>query len=399
MIVAKYYHKEVLESIRIVPQLFSVFKNRKSRKELIFMNLNKEKQDLPEGRSHKEEHNNILSALRKEFDYDTRFSGEEQYRRICKRLDEIENPPTDEPRRPCSPELKEQLLRQKVIYENTPYLMNRPSSFAEQVRMDVEYIVNHKLNKNVPNLPQKITSLMRRWGLDLQWLKDKMGISSSRIHDFLNTEKPVTTISSFYLEAFCLIFFSDVYEFIGLRDRIKVDDPTFLCIPVHTPLIPTDGPEYGYYNFVMNRLGDPHNEDSLLRLRITTKIAKLKPTKYQVFQYIVSQIPTLNDALHTPLLDVSEMAINEQTREYISKATIKYLFCDTPDETQRYYIIAEAGQFLRYLTRFDLERMKTLAHFANAGDTVWRILAAILIDGNFPAKSTSLHSKFDNFIA
>ena len=213
------------------------------------MNLNKEKQDLPEGRSHKEEHNNILSALRKEFDYDTRFSGEEQYRRICKRLEEIENPSADGLLPPCSPELKEQLLRQKVIYENTPYLMNRPSSFAELGRMDVEYVAKHKLNKNVPNLPQKITSLMRRRGLDLQWLKDKMGISSSRIHDFLNTEKPVTTISPFYLEAFCLIFFSDVYEFIGLRDRIKVDDPTFLCLPVHTPLIPTDGPEYGYYNF------------------------------------------------------------------------------------------------------------------------------------------------------
>ena len=363
------------------------------------MDTSTPKTNLPARKSHREEHEKILSELRREFDYDTKFSGQDHYRHICKRLDEIENPPTDEPRRPCSPELKEQLLRQKVIYENTPYLMNRPSFFAEQVRMDVEYVVKHKLNKNVPNLPQTISSHMRRWGLDLQWIKDKIGSSSSRIHDFLNTEKPVTTISPFYLEAFCLIFFSDVYEFIGLRDRIKVDDPTFLCIPVHTPLIPTDGPEYGYYNFVMNRLGDPHNEDSLLRLRITTKIAKLKPTKYQVFQYIVSQIPTLNDALHTPLLDVSEMAINEQTREYISKATMKYLFCDTPDETQRYYIIAEAGQFLRYLTRFDLERMKTLAHFANAGDTVWRILAAILIDGNFPAKSTSLHSKFDNFIA
>ena len=75
------------------------------------------------------------------------------------------------------------------------------------------------------------------------------------------------------------------------------------------------------------------------------------------------------------------------------------MLCDISDKTQPYYVIAEAGQFLRYLTRFDLDRMETLARFTNADDTVWSILIAILIDGGFPPKSISLHDKFDNFIA
>lgn len=46
-----------------------------------------------------------------------------------------------------------------------------------------------------------------------------------------------------------------------------------------------------------------------------------------------------------------------------------------------------------------MDRIKALAHFANAGDTVWRVLIAILIDGGFPAKSTSLRSKAEDFSA
>lgn len=363
------------------------------------MDLNKDKQPAPTGRSHKKNHEKILAALRKEYDYDTGFSGRGRYQYICKRLEEIEDPPNEGPRTLYSPQLREKLLAEKSRFENTPYLMNRPSSFAAQVHMDVEYLVKLKLNKNVPNLPQKITFLMRRWGHDLQWIKDKLDLHTSRIHDFLNTEKPITTISPFYLEVFCLIFFCDVYDFLGLRGNERPNDTASLYIPLSTPLIPADGPEYVYYKFIMNRFADRDNEEKLSRLRLITKIAKLKAEKYQIFMYIASQIPTLNKALLSKLPDLSNEMLDEPLKSYILRASKKYEDDDTPDKTQPYYTIAEAGQFLRYLTRFDLERMEVLAHFAHAGNTVWRILSAILIDGNFPCKSTSLHSKLDTFIA
>ena len=112
---------------------------------------------------------------------------------------------------------------------------------------------------------------------------------------------------------------------------------------------------------------------------------------------MVSQIPVLSKALSAPLPDLAMSSMDEKFQTYLKEANIKYALTDTPNKTQPYCIIAEADQFLRYLIRFDMDRIKALAHFANADDTVWRVLIAILIDGGFPAKSTSLRSKAEDF--
>lgn len=114
---------------------------------------------------------------------------------------------------------------------------------------------------------------------------------------------------------------------------------------------------------------------------------------------MASQIPILSKALSAPLPDISMLSLDENLQLYLKQANIKYSITDSPDKTQPYCIIAEAYQFLRYLSRFDLGRIKTLVHFANADGTVWRVLIAILIDGGFPAKSTSLRSKTEDFSA
>ena len=363
------------------------------------MDQNGKKQLASTTKHHKEEHEKILAALRKEFDYDTGVSGKYSYQRICNQLQIMDTPPKSGPRWYATPQLRDWLLAQKYLYENTPELMDHPSSFAEQVRIGVANIVKHKLNKNVKDLPQKILMTMRSWGHDSQWIKDKLNLKSSQIHALLNTKKPKTTISAFYLEAFCLIFFADPYDFLNLRNaKISIDSPLFF-IPPFNPLTPLDDTKLAFYNFIMSRFADPNDNDKLLRLRIITKIARLKTDKYQIFQNIVSQVPSLSNALSSPLPSIAAHSLDDNLKEYIRQATTEYMLCDISDKTQPYYVIAEAGQFLRYLTRFDLDRMETLARFTNADDTVWSILIAILIDGGFPPKSISLHDKFDNFIA
>lgn len=357
-----------------------------------------EKTTIPAAKSHNEEHEKILAALRKEFDYDTGSSGKDYYRSICKQIEEIENPSKDAPQRPHTQQDKERLLAEKALYENVPELMNRPHSFANQVHNGVKNIVKHKLNKNIPELPQKIICSMRRWGHDAQWINDKMNRKSSRLHDLLNTKNPRTSISAFYLEALCLIFLADPYDFLGLRKpETDIDIPGF-HIPPFNPILPISEAQTAYYHFIMNRFADPRNEDKLLRLRITTKIAKLKTEKYQIFQNIVSHIPTLSATLTAPYPADWSGPLNEQVDMYLKHATIKYLLDDNPDQNQPYYIIAEAGQFLRYLTRFDTDRLKTLAHLANGSDDVWHILHAILIIGNFPVNNISLHGKIKDFV-
>lgn len=363
------------------------------------MDQNSETPGVPAPKSHKEEHEKILAALRKEFDYDTGASGKDQYQQICRTLEAIENSAKHGFRWPRAQEQKDRLLAEKAQYETTPELMNYPGSFAEQVQLGVANIVKHKLNKNIPDLPQKITKSMRRWGMDPQWLKDKLSVKSSQIHVFLNTKKPKTSISPFYLEAFCLIFLADPYDFLELRYPQDPTNSPSISIPLSNPLIPDDEERMAYFNFIMSRLADPHDSDKLLRLRTITKIAKLKAEKYQVFQYMASQIPVLNKALSAPLPDISMLSLDENLQLYLKQANIKYSITDSPDKTQPYCIIAEAYQFLRYLARFDPDRIKVLAHFANADDTVWRVLIAILIDGGFPAKSTSLRSKTEDFSA
>ena len=361
------------------------------------MDQNPEMPSASAPKSNKEEHEKILAALRKEFDYDTGASGKDHYQQICRTLEAIENSSKHGFRWPRAQEQKDQLLAEKAQYETTPELMNYPGSFAEQVQLGVANIVKHKLNKNIPDLPQKINRSMRRWGLDAQWIKDKLNLDSSQIHAFVNTKKPKTSITSFFLEVFCLITFTDPYDLLDLRYLQKPTNFPSIVIPPVNPIIPDDEEKMAYFNFIMSRFADPHDSDRLLRLRTITKIAKLKAEKYQVFQYMVSQIPVLSKALSAPLPDLAMSSMDEKFQTYLKEANIKYALTDTPNKTQPYCIIAEADQFLRYLIRFDMDRIKALAHFANADDTVWRVLIAILIDGGFPAKSTSLRSKAEDF--
>ena len=168
-------------------------------------------------KSHNEEHEKILAALRKEFDYDTGASGKDHYQQICRTLEAIENSSKHGFRWPRAQEQKEQLLAEKAQYETTPELMNYPGSFAEQVQLGVANIVKHKLNKNIPDLPQKINRSMRRWGLDAQWIKDKLNLDSSQIHAFVNTKKPKTSITSFFFSSVRSGYFS----LIVLRTRLS----------------------------------------------------------------------------------------------------------------------------------------------------------------------------------
>ena len=55
------------------------------------MDQNPEMPSVSAPKSNKEEHEKILAALRKEFDYDTGASGKDHYQQICRTLEAIEN--------------------------------------------------------------------------------------------------------------------------------------------------------------------------------------------------------------------------------------------------------------------------------------------------------------------
>lgn len=109
------------------------------------MDQNPEMPSVSAPKSNKEEHEKILAALRKEFDYDTGASGKDHYQQICRTLEAIENSSKHGFRWPRAQEQKDQLLAEKAQYETTPELMNYPGSFAEQVQLGVANIVKHKL--------------------------------------------------------------------------------------------------------------------------------------------------------------------------------------------------------------------------------------------------------------
>ena len=282
---------------------------------------------------------------------------------------------------PLSRNEKEAIIKRLRIQCNRTDLFKidpqRSLERSEQVKADVEEIVQKGLNGNISGWGDRCRAAREQRNYTYQEVAEMIGVSHKTIQSQENI-KFATKVDPFYLEVFSLIYDQLPHAMLGIQG------------PLVCPFVTVENQYSGYCNVIINTLYLNHDLDKLEHLEVITKIAKLTEPKYRVLMRFLKDLSIFDTVYSTDPLLVPEANDNswgkiEKVLREDQRGTVEY---------KLQFTFWEAVLVLKDLECRNSERLRLLAQMAIADSKVRGFLKNVMIDANYPRDPKSLR-KYD----
>lgn len=255
---------------------------------------------------------------------------------------------------------------------------NRSQEFSQQVRSDVDEIVEHEHHFGVNGWGERCRNLREKNHYQDDHVAELLGVSRKSIH---NQEKKNehTNIDPFYLEAFSLIYRTSPYELIGLPN------PHRIC-----PFTSLEDKSLKLCNVIINSLYDEQNPDKLAALTTIVKIGKLHYPQYSVLKSFFAELVAFRNVFAQDPLK-SPLAEDDKWRGTIppSITDIASFDSDTYNTKRLYW---ETYLLLEDLYIHNPARLNDLAQLSLCDDQTLAKLTYFMQELGYPKDPKSLNS-------
>lgn len=354
----------------------------------------------------KEEKENILKRLRKDYDFqvpderpptgeeriasfernlEMRKGLAEEYRAQVEKYAKPEELLTETEKLAKNQAIERYEANMKVIAQmeqNIPLLykpnrMNRTNSFSKNTQMDVAQIVREGLNQNVRDQDKRYKHYRESFGLTCEELAKIIGVSRKTIAKLeapaatLDTNA-TSTVDPFFLEALSLVYYEDPYKLLDLK-------PTVINPLRYERITPAD--------YIMNTLTAYPNDQMEKYLQAFKKLAALTIDQFEALSGLVEYIPAFKR------IGSSQASIN-RTLRFLQKPSLYHFQSDNSDspEYKRAELIQAVFCELKALSIKNPKTLCQLAVWASGGENILETLYALLIPGEFPERKDSVRS-------
>lgn len=255
---------------------------------------------------------------------------------------------------------------------------NRSQEFSQQVRADVDEIVEREHHLGVKGWGERCRNLREKNHYQEDHVAELLGVSRKSIH---NQEKKneYTNIDPFYLEAFSLICRTSPYVLIGLAN------PHRIC-----PFTSLEDKGLKLCNVVINSLYDEQNSSKLAALAAIVKIGKLHYPQFKILKSIFTELSAFKDIFEQEPLE-SPLAEDGKWRGAIppSLTNIEKFDSDTYNTKRLYW---ETYLLLEDLYVHNPARLHALAQLALCDTQTLAKLTYFMQELGYPKNSKSLNT-------
>lgn len=168
---------------------------------------------------------------------------------------------------------------------------DRSLEFSEQVRSDVQEIVENQQNQNVVNWGKTISQFRTKKRITLCEVAHKLGVCHKTIQ-LQESKNDPATVDPFFLEAFSLVYHMYPYELLNLPPKHPVN-----------PFLSPNDKNSKYSNVIINTLWDGENPNKLSLLKAITTIGRLTDERYDYFMSFLSETRSFKNVLKIDPLD------------------------------------------------------------------------------------------------
>ena len=283
---------------------------------------------------------------------------------------------------PLSADKKEKVLcNLRRSHNHTDQKMiesDRSLEFYEQVRSDVQEIVENKQNQNVENWGETIYRCRIRRQVTLSEVAHKLGVCHKTIQLQESKNEP-TTVDPFFLEAFSLVYHMYPYELLNLPPKHPVN-----------PFLSLDDTTSKYSNVIINTLWDGEDPNKLSLLKAITTIGRLTYERYDYFMSFLTETRSFKKVFEINPLDCK--AADDHSWRGLFRTVVGKVDDRNSDLYQTTYTLWEAFLVIHDLEFSDPVRLKNLARLALCDEECAKKLAYLVLEIGYPKDPKSLRN-------
>ena len=283
---------------------------------------------------------------------------------------------------PLSADKKEKVLcNLRRSHNHTDQKMiesDRSLEFSEQVRSDVQEIVENQQNQNVVNWGKTISQFRTKKRITLCEVAHKLGVCHKTIQ-LQESKNDPATVDPFFLEAFSLVYHMYPYELLNLPPKHPVN-----------PFLSPNDKNSKYSNVIINTLWDGENPNKLSLLKAITTIGRLTDERYDYFMSFLSETRSFKNVLKIDPLDC-KAADDHSWREFF-RPVVGKVDDRNSDLYQTTYTLWEAFLVIDWLEKFDSVRLDNLARLSLCDEECAKKLVYLVLEIGYPKDPKSLRN-------